>query len=50
MTPKLPIEMSKEELEIVIYALASTSPINKSLESLQYLLYHRLNNKLKDYE
>ena len=50
MTPKLPIEMSKEELEIVIFALASTGPINKSLESLQYLLYHRLNNKLKDYE
>ena len=47
---KLPIELSKEELEIIVYALSSTQPINRELEVLAFKLYHKLLFKLNDYK
>lgn len=44
------IELSKEELDIIVFALASTQPINKELEIIQFKLYHRLLFKLNEFK
>jgi len=42
------ISLSKEELSIITYALASSLPFNKEQEVIQFKLYHRLLFKMND--
>lgn len=42
------IELSKQELEILINAVGSSQPINKDFEILQFKLYHKLLFKLNE--
>lgn len=47
---KLPVDLDKLELEILVFALSSTQPINKELELKQFQLYHKLKFKLNDFK
>ncbi len=42
------IEVTKEELQIIINALGSASPVSKELEIVQFKLYHKLFFKLNE--
>lgn len=42
------VELTKEELQIIINALGSASPTSKELEVVQFKLYHRLFFKLNE--
>lgn len=46
---RIALILSKVELQIIVYALSSTSiPFNKESEELQFLLYNRLLTKLNE--
>lgn len=45
---KVQIELDEIELEILIYSLGSSQPINKDTEIAQFKLYHRLIFKRND--
>jgi hypothetical protein len=44
---EIEIKLKREELELILHALSSTIPA-KDNEKLQFLLYHRLEFKLKE--
>jgi hypothetical protein len=46
--PKTLISLTRAELQVLVYAIASSQPLTKELEEIQYRLYHRLLQKLND--
>jgi hypothetical protein len=47
---KLPVELNKQELEVLINAVGSAQPINKDYEIIQFKLYHKLIFRLNDFK